>query len=142
MVAFGTMESGSLDAEEGLFRVPRPLRPSDAPGARNVEDSLPAPKLSLHIAIEVIGHLSLAQETRSLSCEELSLIAFLLDQIFLLKEVVQQHRGMDPPLAVELLGQNQIASFECSKMSKVELGSSGDEVDSGASSPHVVVVEL
>jgi hypothetical protein len=79
MAAFGTMELGSLDAEEGSFRVPQLSRPSDAPGGRNVEDSLPALELCLHIAIEVIGRLHLAQETRSLSCEELSLIAFLLD---------------------------------------------------------------
>jgi hypothetical protein len=90
MVTFGTMESRSLDAEEGSFVVHQSSCPSDALGAYNVEDSLPAPELCLHIAIEANGRLRLAQETRSLSGEELYLIAFLLDQLFLLKEVVQQ----------------------------------------------------
>jgi hypothetical protein len=90
MVAFGTMESGSLDAEEGPFGVHRSPCPSDALRAHNVEDSLPAPELRLHISIEVVGRLRLVQETRSLSGEKLSLIAFLLNQIFLLKEVMQQ----------------------------------------------------
>jgi hypothetical protein len=84
MVAFGTMESGSLDEEEGSIRVPRSSHPSVAPSACNVEDSLPTPELRLYIAIEVIGHLRLVQEMRLLSCEEHSLIAFLLDQILLL----------------------------------------------------------
>jgi hypothetical protein len=78
MVAFGTMELGSFDEEEGLLRVPQSSRPSDAPDVSNVEDSLPMPELRLHIAIEVLGRLRLVQETRSLSSEELSLIAFLL----------------------------------------------------------------
>jgi hypothetical protein len=104
--------------------------------------TLPVPELRLHIAIEVVGRLRLAQETRSLLCEELSLITFLLDQIFLLKEVVQLQGGMVPPLEAELLGQNQIASFECSKTFKAELGSSDDGVDSGASSPPTVATDL
>jgi hypothetical protein len=79
MVAFGTMESGSLEEEEGSLRVPRLSRPSDALGASNVEDYLPAPEVHLDIAIEVVGHLHLAQEMRSLSGEELSLVVFLLD---------------------------------------------------------------
>jgi hypothetical protein len=54
-------------------------------------------ELRLHIAIEVVGRLRLVQETRSLLSEELSLVAFLLDQIFLLKELVQQQGGMIPP---------------------------------------------
>jgi hypothetical protein len=49
---------------------------------------------------------------------------------------------MVPPLAAELLEQNQIASSECSKTSKAESGSSTDEVHSGASSPPVVATEL
>jgi hypothetical protein len=89
MIAFGTMESGLLDAEEGPFGVHRLSCPSDALRAHNVEDSLPASELRLHISIEVVGRLRLVQETRSLSGEKLSLIAFLLDQIFLLKEVMQ-----------------------------------------------------
>jgi hypothetical protein len=68
--------------------------------------TLPVPELRLHIAIEVVGRLRLVQETRSLLCEELSLITFLLDQIFLLKEVVQLQGGMVPPLEAEFLGQN------------------------------------
>jgi hypothetical protein len=43
---FSGMVSGSLDAEEGPFRVHRSSRPSDAPGARNVEDS-PCARASL-----------------------------------------------------------------------------------------------
>jgi hypothetical protein len=99
------------------------------------------PELRLHIIIEVVGHLCLAQETRSQSCEELSLIAFLLDQISLLKEVVQQQGGMVPPFVAELLGKNQIAlplgmaSSECSETSKVELGSSDSGADRDASLP-------
>jgi hypothetical protein len=61
MVAFSTMESGSLDEEEGPIRVPRLSHPSVAPSARNVKDSLPTLELCLHIAIEVIGHLRLVQ---------------------------------------------------------------------------------
>jgi hypothetical protein len=61
MVAFDTMVSRSLDEEEGSLRVLRSPRPSDAPGGTNLEDSLPAPELHLHIAIEVVGCLCLAQ---------------------------------------------------------------------------------
>jgi hypothetical protein len=61
MVAFSTMEFGSFDEEEGSLRVPQPSRPSDVPGASNVEDSLNAPELRLHIVIEVVGHLRLPQ---------------------------------------------------------------------------------
>jgi hypothetical protein len=61
MVAFSTMEFGSFDEEEGSLRVPQSSRPSDVPGASNVEDSLNAPELRLHIVIEVVGHLRLAQ---------------------------------------------------------------------------------
>jgi hypothetical protein len=60
-------------------RVIRSPQISVALGARNVEDSLPTPEILLHIAIEVVGRLRLAQETRSLSDEELSLVDFLLD---------------------------------------------------------------
>jgi hypothetical protein len=35
----------------------------------------------MHIAIEVVGCLTMAQEMKSLSVEELSFIDFLLDQI-------------------------------------------------------------
>jgi hypothetical protein len=106
MVAFGIMESWLFDSMEGSFRVHWSSRPSDTPGARNVEDSLPALELHLHIAIELIGHLCWVQEMMSLSCKELSLIAFLLDQNFLLKEVVQKEGGMVPPLVAKLLGHN------------------------------------
>jgi hypothetical protein len=80
------------------------------PSVLAMSKTLPTLELRLHIAIEVIGRLHLAQETRSLSCEEHSLIAFLLDQILLLKEVVQHQGGMVPPFVEELLGWNQITS--------------------------------
>jgi hypothetical protein len=50
-----------------------------------VEDSLLTLEIRLHIAIEVVGHLRMAYEMRSLSDDELSLVDFLLDQITLLK---------------------------------------------------------
>jgi hypothetical protein len=55
---------------------------------------------------------------------------------------------MVPPFVVELLGQNQItspfgmASSECLEMSKAGSGSSDGGVDSGASPPPTVAVEL
>jgi hypothetical protein len=69
------------DANEaiGKVRVIRSPQISVALGASNVEDSLPTPEILLHIAIEVVGRLRLAQETRSLFDEELSLVDFLLD---------------------------------------------------------------
>jgi hypothetical protein len=148
MAAFGTIESGPHDDEEGLLRVPRSPRPGDAPCVSNVEDSLPAPELRLHIAFEVIGRLRLAQKVRSLSSEELSLVAFLLDQIFLLKEIVQQQGGVVPSIMAELLGQNQtalplgLATSEISETSKAGSGSSGDGADSGASLSLAVAVEI
>jgi hypothetical protein len=62
MVANDTDESGSLVVVEEL---------SD-------EDPLPSSELRLHIAIEVVCHLRMVQETRSLVDEELSLFVFLL----------------------------------------------------------------
>jgi hypothetical protein len=73
-----------------------------------VEDSLPTPVIHLHIAIEVIGRLRLAQEMRSLSDKEFSLVDFLLDQISLLKEVVEQQGGGVPLIVTELLGNRQV----------------------------------
>jgi hypothetical protein len=52
------------------------------------EEPFPSPELHVHIVIEVVYRLRMAQETRSLVDEELSLIDFLLDQIVLLKEMV------------------------------------------------------
>jgi hypothetical protein len=60
MATFGTIELGSHNDEEGLLRVPRSPRPNDASGVSNVEYSLLAPELRLHIAVEVISHLRLA----------------------------------------------------------------------------------
>jgi hypothetical protein len=73
-----------------------------------VEVSLPTPVIHLHIAIEVIGRLRLAQEMRSLSDKEFSLVDFLLDQISLLKEVVEQQGGGVPLIVTELLGNRQV----------------------------------
>jgi hypothetical protein len=89
MASSSTIEPGSHDEEEELLRVPRLSRPSDAPSVSNVEDPLLAPELHLHIAIEVVGRLRLTQKMISLSSKELSLVAFLFDKIFLLKEIVQ-----------------------------------------------------
>jgi hypothetical protein len=57
----------------------------------------------MHIAIEVICRLRMAQVARSLSEEELSLVDFLLRQISLVKEVVVQHGGVVPLVIMELL---------------------------------------
>jgi hypothetical protein len=53
--------------------------PSTTLCVSNGEDSLPTLEICLHIAIEVVGHLKMAHEMRSLSVEELSLVDFLLD---------------------------------------------------------------
>jgi hypothetical protein len=148
MAAFCTIEFGSNDDEEGLPRVPQSPHPGDAPCVSNVEDSLPAPKLCLHLAFEVVGRLRLAQKARSLSSEELSLVDFLLDQNFLFRVIVQQQGGGVPPIVAELLGWNQTtlplgpATSECSETSKAEPGSSGGGADGGASSPLAVAVEI
>jgi hypothetical protein len=73
------------------------------------DDSLSMPEIRLHIAIEEVCHLKMAQETRSLSIEELSLVDFLLDQILSLKEVVAQHGGVVPHIVSELLCHKQVA---------------------------------
>jgi hypothetical protein len=87
----------------------RSLQPSATLDARSVEDSLPTPEIRLHITIEVIGRLCLAQAMRPLYNEELSLADFLLDQISLLKEVVAQQGGEVPLIVAKLLGNMQIA---------------------------------
>jgi hypothetical protein len=90
----------------------------------------------------------LAQKARSLSSEELSLVDFLLDQIFLFRVIVQQQGGGVPPIVAELLGWNQTtlplgpATSECSETSKAEPGSSDGGADGGASSPLAVAVEI
>jgi hypothetical protein len=81
----------------GRLRVPWSSQPSVILGASYVEDSLPTPKIHQHIAIEVVGRLHLAQESRSLSDDELSLVDFLLEQITLPKEVVAHHDGEVSP---------------------------------------------
>jgi hypothetical protein len=48
------------------------------------EDSLPMPEIRLHIVINVVSRLNAAEETRSLSVEEVSLHEFLLNQIIFL----------------------------------------------------------
>jgi hypothetical protein len=45
----------------------------------------------------------MAQETRSLLDEELSLVDFLLDQIILLRETVVHHGGMVPLIITECM---------------------------------------
>jgi hypothetical protein len=109
MVANGTEESRSLvveepsDEEHGLVALV--IGESDMVAAEDIndEDSLPTPEIRMHIAIEVICYLKMAQEMRSLSLEELSLIDFLLDQIVLLKEVVAQQGGLIPQIISEFL---------------------------------------
>jgi hypothetical protein len=68
------------DAEEVSWEpANRASLPSTTLCVSNGEDSLPTVEIRLHIAIEVVGHLKMAHEMRSLSVEELSLVDFLLD---------------------------------------------------------------
>jgi hypothetical protein len=63
-----------------------PLYPSivDAYPKSFAEDNLPTPEIRLHIAINVVSCLNVAEEARSLLVEEVSLREFLLDQILFL----------------------------------------------------------
>jgi hypothetical protein len=108
MVPNGTDESKLFVEVEGMLRVPRSLQPSVASGAINAEDSLPTPEIRMHIAIEVVCLLRLAQETRSLSDEEFSLVEFLLHQIAL-KEVVAQQVGVVPLIFMKIVGHKQVS---------------------------------
>jgi hypothetical protein len=91
VVTTANSEPRSLAVEEVVSRGPsnRSLSLSVVPCVSD-DDSLSTPEIRLHIAIEEVCHLKMAQETRSLSIEELSLVDFLLDQILSLKEVVAQ----------------------------------------------------
>jgi hypothetical protein len=75
----------------------------------NEEHPLPSPELHLHIVIEVMSRLRMAQESRSLVYEEMPLIYFLLDQMVLMKEMVLQQGSVVPSIALELLLQKQAA---------------------------------
>jgi hypothetical protein len=72
------------------------------------EDSLPTLEIRLHITIEVVCHLKMVQETRSLSVKELSLVEFVLDRILSLKEVLAQHGGVVPHTVAEILGHKWV----------------------------------
>jgi hypothetical protein len=61
----------------------------DASSGSFTEESLPTPKIWLHIAINVVSRLNAMEETRSLSIEEVSFREFLLDQILLLQESLE-----------------------------------------------------
>jgi hypothetical protein len=52
------------------------------------DNSLPTPKIWMHIAVEVVSLLKMAQQMMSLSVEEHLLVDFLLDHILMLKVVV------------------------------------------------------
>jgi hypothetical protein len=64
------------------------LLPSVAPGDSNLEEFLHTLEVCMHIAIEVVCRLRMAQEMRSLTAEVASLVDFLLNQILSLKEVI------------------------------------------------------
>lgn len=59
----------------------------------------------MHIAMDVITRLNMAQEARSLSVEEISLRDFPLDQIVSLREVVAPH--LIPHIVEDLLSHKQ-----------------------------------
>jgi hypothetical protein len=52
---------------------------------------LSMPEIKLHVAINVVSHLNVAEEARSLSVKDHSLREFLLDQIFLVSTQVMYH---------------------------------------------------
>jgi hypothetical protein len=95
---------------KGMSRVPPnwSALPSVAWCDSNDEDPLPTLEIRLHIAIEVVYRLKMAQEMRLLLVEELLLVDFLLNQILSLKEVVVQHGGVIPRIIRELLGHKQV----------------------------------
>jgi hypothetical protein len=94
MVTFNTMDLGCL----GRRALVMPLM------LTMLKTLSPCQSFACTSPLRLLVACVLAQEMRSLSCKELSLIAFLLDQIFLLKEVVRQQGGMVPPLVLQLLG--------------------------------------
>jgi hypothetical protein len=66
------------------------------------DDSLPAPEIRLHIAINVVSRHNAMEEFRSLSAEELSLSEYLLDQMLLLQDSLES--CLVPRVIKELLG--------------------------------------
>jgi hypothetical protein len=82
---------------------------STTPCGSNDEDLLPTLEICLHIAIEVVCRLKMAQERRLLLVKEVSLVDFLLYQVLSLKEVVAQHGSVVPHIILERLGYKQVA---------------------------------
>jgi hypothetical protein len=71
------------------------------------EDSLSTSEIRLHIDINVVSRLNVAEKFRSLSGEELSLREFFLDQILLLEESLES--CLVPRVVEELLGSKLVA---------------------------------
>jgi hypothetical protein len=72
-----------------------------------MEDTLPMPKIRLHITINTVSRLNAVEEARSFSVEELSLREFLLNQILFLQELLEPF--LMTCIIDELLGREFVA---------------------------------
>jgi hypothetical protein len=72
------------------------------------EDSLPILEIRLHIVINIVSRLNVAEEARSLSVKKVSLCKFLLDQILFLQESLEP--SLVPCIIEALLGRELVVA--------------------------------